>query len=491
MKDASRAALALAVALMSGCGATMPARTANSGQLATNDLKLALVLTDKTRDSVKALHMLAKSKTSGSMADQTGGFANKPFDSITDVFKKDFAEVVIVDSAEQAKATAADLIAVLDYDARAKNLSMIAHLLFNVPLLDLPMFFEKWWNPRTADLVANVTFLTPEQKQIDLLHAEAHRQVGPFTFIPEIVASASEEVGILFENALAASEPLAAYARQRAAHQQSAPAVALAPPTSPAGPLSDVDAPTYVAEEKPDNMAVIVGIEKYSSIPDATFAERDAEAVRRHLIALGYPERNILFLTGEKATRSAIQKYVEVWLPKNVKEGSQVLFYFSGHGAPDPASKQAYLVPWDGDPKFLENTGYPIAKLYQSLGALKARRVLVVLDSCFSGAGGRSVIAQGTRPLVMQIDTSLPAGSGKLSVLSASAGDEITGADNAQGHGLFTYYLLRTLNRTGGKTSLKDAYAAFLPEVQDAARRQNRGQTPQLAHGDSGSLFFR
>lgn len=483
--------LVLSAALISGCATPALVRTPNSGQLPTNELKLALVLTDKTRASVKALHVLAKSKSSGSMADQSGAFANKPFDAINEVFKKNFDSVTIVDSAEQAKATSADLIAVLDYDARAENFNIVAHLLFNIPLLDLPMFFEKWWNPRTADLTADVTFLTPEQKQIELLHAEAHRQVGPFTFIPEIVASASEEVGILFENALAASEPLAAYARLRAKQAPAAAApAAVAAAAKPAGPSSDVDSPTYVAEEKADNFAVVVGIEKYSSIPDAAFAERDAEAMHKHLIALGYPERNILYLAGEQATRSAIQKYVEVWLPKNIKADSQIFFYFSGHGAPDPASKQAYLVPWDGDPKFLENTGYPIAKLYKSLGALKARKVLVALDSCFSGAGGRSVLAQGTRPLVMKIDTSLPPGSENLAILSASAGDQITGADNAQGHGLFTYYLLRTLNRTGGKASVKDAFAAMVPDVEDAARRQNRTQTPQLVSG-SGAAFFR
>jgi hypothetical protein len=491
MERTPRALLGLVLsAAIAGCGgAPKIARTPNSGHLPTADLKLALVLTDKTRESVKGLHTLAKSKSAGSMADQSGAYANKPFDAINEVFRNNFAAVTMVDSAEQAKAMGADLIAVLDYDARAKNLNFVAHILFNIPLLDLPMLFEKYWNPRTTDLVANVTFLTPEQAQIEMLHAEAHRQVGPFTFIPEIVVSASEEVGIRFENALAASEALAAYARQRAKLAPAAAAPVAVEPAKPAGPTSDVDAPTYVAEEKATNFAIVVGIEKYSGIPDAEFAERDAAAMQKHLIALGYPERNILFLTGEQATRSAIQKYVEIWLPKNVKADSQVFFYFSGHGAPDPASKQAYLVPWDGDPKFLENTGYPIAKLYKSLGALKAKKVLVALDSCFSGAGGRSVLAQGTRPLVMKIDSSIPAGAENISILSASAGDQISGSDNAQGHGLFTYYLLRSLNRSGGKASVKDAYASLVPDVEDAARRQNRAQTPQLASGSEAAFF--
>lgn len=470
MKNAPRRLLTLVVctALFGACDApNLIAPNPETGRLPTNNLRLALVLSDKTRYSVGNFHgeIEALMRRSQTPASQYPDVPNRPFDAVTDVLKRDFAEVSIVDSAGQAKASGADLIAVLDYDAKF------------------------------IDFSADLAFLDPQQRQVELLHVDARRTACGFCKGFVLVRQASEEIGAKLENALADSRPLAAYAREHADRSPSHVASETALPTQPSasapgGPRSDVDSPSYVADEKPDDFAIVVGIEKYSSVPDATFAERDAAAVHSHLIALGYPERNIIYLTGEKATRSSIQKYVEMWLPKNVKEGSQVFFYFSGHGAPDPASKQAYLVPWDGDPKYLENTAYPIAQLYKSLGALKAKKVLVALDSCFSGAGGRSVIARGTRPLVMKIDTSIPAGADRLTVLSASAGDQITGADDAQGHGLFTYYLLRTLNRTGGKSSVKDAYAALVPNVEDAARRQDREQTPQFVPG-VGTTYFR
>lgn len=467
MKSAPRIPLILVffTALICACDApNLIAHNPETGRLPTNNLRLALVLSDKTRYSVGNFHgeIEALMRRSQTPASQFPDVPNKPFDAVTDVLKKDFAEVAIVNSAGEAKAAGADLIALLDYDARF------------------------------IDFSADLAFLNVEQQQVELLHVEAHRNACGFCKGFVLVRQASEEIGARLENALADSRPLAAYAREHADRSQMAAASEAAPPapSAHAGPKSDVDSPTYVADEKPDDFAVVVGIEKYSSVPDAAFAERDAAAVRNHLIALGYPERNIIYLTGEKATRSSIQKYIEMWLPKNVKQDSQVFFYFSGHGAPDPASKQAYLVPWDGDPKYLDNTAYPIAQLYKSLGALKAKKVLVALDSCFSGAGGRSVIARGTRPLVMKIDMSIPEGADHLTVLSASAGDQITGADDAQGHGLFTYYLLRTLNRTGGKSSVKDAYADLVPKVEDAARRQNREQTPQFVPG-SGAAYFR
>lgn len=251
-----------------------------------------------------------------------------------------------------------------------------------------------------------------------------------------------------------------------------------APATAAVVYKSDVDAPVYKASENPDAYAVVVGVEKYNALPDARFAERDAKAMNAHLLAMGYPQRNIVLLTGANATKTGLIKNLEAWLPNQVTERSTVMFYFSGHGAPDAKTSAAYLVPTDGDPQYLEETAYPIKRLYEKLGALKAKRVLVALDSCFSGAGGRSVIASGTRPLVAKLK--LAPTEAKVVSLSASSSEEITGALEDQGHGLFTYHLLKALSETAGRGSVSELHAALTPRVQDEARRQNRSQTPQM-----------
>ena len=254
------------------------------------------------------------------------------------------------------------------------------------------------------------------------------------------------------------------------------------PPAAPVATAvmykSDVDAPAYKAAENPDAYALVVGVEKYNTLPEARFADRDAKAMNAHLLAMGYPQRNIVLLTGNQATRTGLVKNLEAWLPNNVTEKSTVMFYFSGHGAPDAKITQAYLVPMDGDPQYLEETAYPIKRLYAKHAALKAKRVLVALDSCFSGTGGRSVLAQGTRPLVAKLEIA-PAEE-KIVSLAASSSEEITGALEEQGHGLFTYQLLKALTETAGRGSVGEVYAALKPRVQDEARRQNRAQTPQM-----------
>ncbi|MCX8023253.1 MAG: hypothetical protein N2745_10835, partial [Syntrophorhabdaceae bacterium] len=67
----------------------------------------------------------------------------------------------------------------------------------------------------------------------------------------------------------------------------------------------------------------------------------------------------------------------------------------------------------------------------------------VKLDSCFSGAGGRSVLAKGARPLVIMSDIkTIPP---NMAVLSATQGTQISVSSPEKGHGIFTYYFLKAL----------------------------------------------
>lgn len=243
--------------------------------------------------------------------------------------------------------------------------------------------------------------------------------------------------------------------------------------------------------QRPDDFALVVGIEDYRGLPKADYAENDALTMKTYLRALGVPAQNIITLTGEKADRSDIAKYLEEWLPANVKPDSRVYFYYSGHGAPDPATGAAYLVPYDGDASFLKSTAYPLSKLYADLGALPNKETVVMLDSCFSGTGGRSVLASGVRPLVLLEDTTQP--PEKASVLAASGAREIAGGLDLRRHGLFTYFLLRGMAGEAdaahaGHVTLGDLDKYVAGRVAETAHRANRDQHPRLL--GSGALLL-
>lgn len=255
------------------------------------------------------------------------------------------------------------------------------------------------------------------------------------------------------------------------------------PRVQPAEIESDVDAAPASVRPRPNDFALIVGIDGYRTVPHAAFGERDAESFKSYAEGvLGVPEENVIVLLGEKASRTDLTKYLEEWLPKNVTKESRVYFYYSGHGAPDPDKGTAYLVPWDGDPEFLQSSAYPLPLLYKDLEALQAKDVVVFLDSCFSGAGGRSLIASNLRPLVSVRDA--PSPGRKLSVLTAATGGETAGSSDQKGHGVFTYYLLKGLQgearSPSGHVDLASLSRYVGENVLRAAHRENREQHPKL-----------
>lgn len=265
-----------------------------------------------------------------------------------------------------------------------------------------------------------------------------------------------------------------------------APVPAALPVPAPAI-KSDVDElPSAITKQNKNSYAIIIGIENYrQKLPKADFAAHDAQIITEYLTkVMGYPEENVVTLINDRALKSDFEKYFEKWLSNNVEKDGSVFIYYSGHGAPNPKTGDAYLVPYDGDPSFIDQTGYSLKRLYDSLGKLQAKEIIVALDSCFSGAGGRSVIAKGARPLVMSMESyTLPS---KLAVLSAASGDQISSTYEEKGHGLFTYFMLKGIKGEGdingdGKIEIGELFDYIKPQVERIARKTyNNEQSPQL-----------
>ncbi len=253
---------------------------------------------------------------------------------------------------------------------------------------------------------------------------------------------------------------------------------------------ADLAPPASNVKPKDYAYAVIVGVEDYRDLPKVDYAKRDAEMVRAYLTkSLGYREQNIVMLLNDRVTKSDLEARFEKWLPKQVGENkeAEVFIYYGGHGAPDPNTNQAFLVPYNGDPAYLETSAYPLARLYETLGKLPAKNITVVMDSCFSGAGGRSVIQKGARPMLIKVENPLMA-SQNMVVLSAAAGNQISNALPEKRHGLFTYYFLKGLQGEAdadknGAVDVEELYAYMKPKVETEARRMNAEQSPQLLPG--------
>jgi len=253
--------------------------------------------------------------------------------------------------------------------------------------------------------------------------------------------------------------------------------------------FSDVD--TIPAARKSskerDAVALVIGISRYrdESIPQVRYAKRDAETMASYLEAVaGISRSKMKVLIDEGATQSDLASYIEEWLPRRVSADTAVYVYYAGHGMPNLTTGKAYLVPYDGHPDFA-NKLYPLDRLYDSLEKLPSKDIVVMLDSCFSGATGRSVLPSGARPMGLAVE-GVSANIKKSVVLTASSGTQISSDYDDQGHGLFTYFLLKGLRGDADKDSngvvqVEELYNYVKTSVtRVASEALNRDQTPLL-----------
>lgn len=245
---------------------------------------------------------------------------------------------------------------------------------------------------------------------------------------------------------------------------------------------SDSEA-TSPAPARPNDFALVVGVEKYRGLPNAKYAGRDAESMRLFLArTMGVPEKNIITLLDDKAGMADIGKILDEWLPRNVTIDSRLYFYFSGHGTANLVDGVPYLLPWDGDLSFLRGSAYSVETLIEKLRASKARETIAMLETCFSETGSRCVQPRGLRPLIVRGGANSIGHSGINVIFAASLG-ETAGVNEARGHGIFTTEAISrfgNIKGSRGGATLNKWFDATKRGVVSAAKKLDSKQTPQL-----------
>lgn len=268
-------------------------------------------------------------------------------------------------------------------------------------------------------------------------------------------------------------------------------------------------APAPVAGPRIANRwAVVIGVGDYDnrSVPKARFAESDADAMYRLLTTrAGYPRENVLLLTDkapEKPTLQNIRLALGDFLARKTNRDDMVLIYYAGLGAPelDATSKETdglakYLIPRNVQPESLRKTALAMDELPAILARIPAERVVLLLDTSYSGtAGGRTFAPPNTRPRTLsdQFLERFARSRGRL-VITASGPNEVALEPADLGHGLFTYYLLEGLSgkadRNGdGIVTVSELY----PYVEDQVERRSRAaggrQRPVMKGEIEGTL---
>jgi len=187
-----------------------------------------------------------------------------------------------------------------------------------------------------------------------------------------------------------------------------------------------------------------------------------------------YPPDQVQLLTGEQATAANILAALER-LAQSTNPASTALVYFSGHGLETP---DYYLMPYGYDRADLPGTAIPGAVFTEHLRAIKARKLLVLLDCCHAGGQAEAKGWPGVKsPLPPSVAAELGRGSGRV-VIGSSRKDEVSWTGKP--YSVFTAALLEGLAGYGAFE--RDGYAHVLDLAMYvghmAPNRTNDGQHP-------------
>ncbi|MDE5773070.1 MAG: caspase family protein [Muribaculaceae bacterium] len=226
-------------------------------------------------------------------------------------------------------------------------------------------------------------------------------------------------------------------------------------------------------------LALIISNENYEIAANVENATNDGLAFKEYcLCTLGIPQENIIHATNLSYGR--MKKAIKdiLGIADMMSGEANLIIYYAGHGIPDNNTKDAFLMPIDADGTDTE-VCLSLNSLYSNINNCDLNLCIVFLDACFSGAqrGGDMIVA--ARGVKLKPKETAP--NGKTIVFSATSGDEAAFSHKEEEHGLFTYFLLKKLQDSKGKTTLGELAEYIKENVGLESRRINKAaQTPTI-----------
>ena len=243
-----------------------------------------------------------------------------------------------------------------------------------------------------------------------------------------------------------------------------------------------------------DTYALIIGNQNYRFTSNVPYAIHDARVFAEYCKkTLGIPTENI-HLTEDATKQMILEEEMSDWVARiPERENKQLIVYYAGHGVPDIKDKnKAYILPTDvrgTNPK----RGIALDSFYAQLGELAFARTSVFLDACFSGANRNNEgVTEGLREVEIEAEEATFS-DGNVIVLSAAQGNETAQGYPEQGHGLFTYFLLKELKETSGSINYGDLSDRIITNVSRQAPqlKLKKKQTPAVNCSDNMSADWR
>ena len=242
--------------------------------------------------------------------------------------------------------------------------------------------------------------------------------------------------------------------------------------------------------------ALVIGNNGYRQWPKLETAVDDARTVADVLgKKFGYKVNLLIDATADDII-NALNDYA-----LTLRENDVLIIYYAGHGQLDTKNKRAFWVPVDGETQ-RDTHWIPSYRVTDLVNKMKARKVLIVSDSCYSGglAADLTGVVTGMRPGLGEDGREKAVGALwdvvsrtilTSGMLAPVLDDE--GSGKAK-HSLFARALLEVLDETKGILTGDGLYTAVQARVVYRSQKMKFDQTPfytGLAHaGHEGGDFI-
>ncbi|MEO1998665.1 MAG: caspase family protein, partial [Planctomycetaceae bacterium] len=227
--------------------------------------------------------------------------------------------------------------------------------------------------------------------------------------------------------------------------------------------------------------ALIIGNNNYNHLGSLRTARGDAEAVAALLSeSYGFTVSTLL-----DATRSDIVSNL-ARSRSQLTKGDNLLIYYAGHGWYDKEAEQGYWLPVDAQEEDPSNW-ISNATINDMLRANPAKHVMVVADSCFSGALTRGISIEPHSRIYLQ---RLAAKRARTAL--TSGGLEPVEDGGGSGHSAFALAFLNALRENA---AIIDGHTLFTairrPVMINADQTPEYGEIRKSGHEGGDFLFVR
>ncbi|NOQ15083.1 MAG: peptidase C14, partial [Methyloprofundus sp.] len=237
--------------------------------------------------------------------------------------------------------------------------------------------------------------------------------------------------------------------------------------------------------------ALIIGNQKYKHFSNLNTPVNDAQTVDK-ILREKYGFKTTLILNANRYDiLSTLNK-----LRSKLTENDNLLIYYAGHGELDRVNLRGHWLPIDAEADNTANWISTIA-ITDIINAMSAKHVLIVADSCYSGAMTRSSLARldaGKSDKVYRKWLTLMSKTRSRTVLT-SGGLKPVLDNGSDGHSIFASAFIKAISNNDKILEGQQLYRKVYDRIQKVSKKLNFKQEPQYApirHGghEAGDFFL-